>query len=52
MDQSPWEASSHSASQKIRLMESKGSLSYSQESTTGIWPEPDESNLYIHTLFL
>jgi hypothetical protein len=34
------------------VMESEGSLSCSQESATGPYPEPGESNLQLFTLFL
>jgi len=33
-------------------MEPKGSLSYSKESATGTYPEPDESGPHFPTLFL
>jgi hypothetical protein len=55
MEQSPsWEANSHSAVQEITyfFMEPKGPLSYSQEPTTGPYPETDESSPELPTLFL
>jgi len=33
-------------------MEPKDSLPFSQWSTTGLYPEPVESSLHSHTLFL
>jgi hypothetical protein len=33
-------------------MESKGSLPYSQDPTTGLYPEPDEVTPHTYTLFL
>jgi hypothetical protein len=33
-------------------METEGSLPYSQQSTSGLYPEPVKSNLHRHTLFL
>jgi hypothetical protein len=33
-------------------MELQGSLLYSEEPATGLYPEPDESSPHSHTLFL
>jgi len=47
-----WKADWHSACQKKSrfLMESEGSLSCSQKSTIGPYPQPHQSSPYLHTL--
>jgi hypothetical protein len=45
MEQSPWEANSHSASQEIPW------LPCSQDSATGPYPNLDASSPYFPTLF-
>jgi len=54
MEQSPsCEANSHLASQEVPppFMEPEGLSPCSQEPTTGSYPEPDESNPCLPTLF-
>jgi hypothetical protein len=53
MEESPVEeADSHSASQEISpLMEPKGSLECSQQPVTGPFPDRNESNPHLPTLF-
>jgi len=54
MEQSPcWENSSHSASDEIppSFEEYEASLPYLQQPATGPYPEPDETNPYLLTLF-
>jgi hypothetical protein len=49
MEQSPWEANSHSVNQEIPYL-----LWYPKvrtSSANGPYPEPDESNSHIPTLF-
>jgi hypothetical protein len=54
MEHSPsWENKSYSANQTIpNFMESKDSLPRSQNPTTGLRPEPNESSPQSHTIFL
>jgi len=53
MQQSPWEANSHLASQAIprTFMEPEGLLCCSQEPATGHYPQPDASSAHLPTLF-
>jgi len=56
LKQSPCEADSYSASKEFTPLpfvveEPEGSFLCSQESSTGLYPEPDESDLHSHILF-
>jgi len=53
MEQSPWEADSHSISQQIPRLLSISKFNYrvSQEPATGPYSEPDESNSHLYILF-
>lgn len=54
MKDSPCESSSYSVSQEIPHISvgPKGSLLCSQETTTGSYPDPDESSLNLQILYL
>jgi hypothetical protein len=53
MEQSPfWEASCHIASEEsLSFMDPYGSLTYSQESATSTYPEPDEFSPQLPNIF-
>jgi len=52
MGQSPWEATPIGQEVSPPYVQAKGSLPFSQEHTTGLYPEPNESNPHPHPQFL